>query len=175
MTTDELVLLAKQGDDDAFFLLISAEKARFYNIAFAYLRNESEALEALQEVTCRAYEKLGKLKDPQYFYTWVIRILIHYCIDEQKRNRKMIPLLHLPNTLTTESTPMEEKIRLEWAIAKLSPRYRHIIILKYYQDMTLIEISKLLEKPEGTVKTWLNKALIQLRVYIGKDRSGDYA
>lgn len=175
MKTEEIVLLAKQGDEDAFFFLVSTEKERLYRIAIAYLKNETEALEAIQEVTCRAYENLGKLKEPQYFNTWITRILIHYCIDEQKRNRKLLPLISIPNSLIFVSAPLEEKLRLEWAIAKLAPRYRHIIILKYYQDMTLIEISKLLEKPEGTIKTWLTKALVLLRVYIGKDRSEDYA
>lgn len=166
MTTEQLVLAAKQGDDKAFFQLVSAEKERLYRIAFSYLRDETEALEALQEMTCRAYAKLYKLKEPRYFNTWLIRILIHYCIDEQKRKRKVLSITHLTEPLKDPHANLDERLGLEEAIEKLDPRYQHIIILKYYQDMTLTDIARLLEKPEGTVKTWLNKALTQLRSQI---------
>jgi RNA polymerase sigma-70 factor (TIGR02954 family) len=175
VTTEQLVLAARQGDDEAFFQLISTEKERLYRIAFTYLKNETEALEALQEVICRAYAKLSKLKEPRYFNTWLIRILIHYCIDEQKRKRKMQSITHLPESIKDPHDSMDERLGLEEAIQKLDPRYQHIIILKYFQDMTLTDIARLLEKPEGTVKTWLNKALMQLRDQIGQERSGEFA
>ncbi|UUZ97751.1 sigma-70 family RNA polymerase sigma factor [Paenibacillus sp. P25] len=64
---------------------------------------------------------------------------------------------------------------MELAIERLAPKYRHVIILKYYQDMTLTEIAQLLERPEGTVKTWLNQALKALRSDFGKEGGFDYA
>lgn len=174
MTVEQLVLAAQQGDDEAFFQLLNVEKERLYRIAFAYLRNESDALEAIQETTCRAYVKLRKIKEPRYFATWLIRILIHYCIDEQKRKRKVVILPQFPEPASNTPTA-DDKLSLEGAIDQLAPHYRHIIILKYYQDMTLTEIARLLEKPEGTVKTWLNKALKQLRSQIGPEGCGEFA
>jgi RNA polymerase sigma-70 factor (TIGR02954 family) len=175
MTFEERVQAAQGGDDEAFYSLVSETNERLYRIAFAYLKNEAEALEAIQEVTCRAYMKLRKVKEPRFFYTWLIRILIHYCIDEQKRKRKVLPLLHIPESSMNETLSIDEKILIELAIEKLEPKYQHIIILKYYQDMTLTEIALLLERPEGTIKTWLNKALKELRCYIGKKVGYDYA
>jgi RNA polymerase sigma-70 factor (TIGR02954 family) len=172
VTTEQLVLAARQGDEEAFFQLVCAEKERLYRIAFAYLRNETESLEALQEMTCRAYAKLSKLKEPRYFNTWLIRILIHYCIDEQKRKRKALPLTQLPDPIKDPHAYLDDKLELEDAIEKLDPRYQHVIILKYYQDMTLPDIARLLEKPEGTVKTWLNKALTQLRTQFDSKGGG---
>jgi RNA polymerase sigma-70 factor (TIGR02954 family) len=169
MTIEERVEAAQRGDDEAFYSLISEDKERLYRIAFAYLKNESESLEALQELTCRAYMKLRKLKEPKYFRTWLIRILIHYCIDEQKRKRKLLPMLHTSINSVLETPFLDEKLRMELAIERLEPKYQHIIILKYYQDMTLTDIALLLERPEGTVKTWLNKALKELRAYFGKE------
>ena len=138
MTTEERVAAALNGDDDAFYDLVGAEKERLYRIAYAYLKNEADALEALQEATCRAYLKLRKLKEARYFHTWLIRILIHYCIDEQKRKRRMLPLYELPETLA-QDLALDEKLSLELAIDRLQPNYRHIIILKYYEDMTLAD------------------------------------
>ncbi|TFE19422.1 sigma-70 family RNA polymerase sigma factor [Cohnella luojiensis] len=174
MTTEQLVRAAQSGDDEAFFLLVSGEKERLYRIAFAYLRSESDALEALQEATCRAYAKLRKLKEPQYFHTWLIRILIHYCIDEQKRMSKAssLPIEASPNK--DPHATLDDRLELEAAIERLNPQQQHIIILKYYHDMTLTEIARLLKKPEGTIKTWLNKALTQLRAHIGREGGGDF-
>lgn len=174
MTTEERVAAALNGDDDAFYELVSAEKERLYRIAYAYLKNEADALEAQQEATCRAYLKLRKLKEARYFHTWLTRILIHYCIDEQNRKRRMLPLFELPETLA-QDLALDEKLNLELAIDRLQPNYRHIIILKYYEDMTLTDISKLLEKPEGTVKTWLHQALKELRAAYGRKGGGEYA
>jgi RNA polymerase sigma-70 factor (ECF subfamily) len=64
-----------------------------YKIAYSYFGNEQDALEAIQETTCRAYNNFHKLKQPQYFKTWLIRILINYCIDEKKRMKKSTLLI----------------------------------------------------------------------------------
>jgi len=171
MSTEEWVIAAQRGDHEAFHRLVSAHKFKLYRIAYAYLKNEEDALEAIQEATCRAFVKLGKLKQPHYFHTWLVRILIHYCIDEQKRKRKMLPLFELPETLTADLA-LDEKLQLGMAIDRLAPKLRHVIILKYYEDMTLTEIAKLLEKPEGTVKTWLHKALNELRRIVIREEGG---
>lgn len=174
MSIEERVAAARRGDPEAFHQLAGEVKMKLYSIAFSYLKNEADALEAVQETVCRAYGKLGKLKEPRYFHTWLIRILIHYCIDEQKRKRKMLPLFELPDTLVADLA-LDEKLRLQLAVDKLAPHLRHIIILKYYEDMTLSDIAKLLEKPEGTVKTWLNKALNELKKAFRKEGKSGYA
>ncbi|WP_052877848.1 sigma factor [Thermoanaerobacter wiegelii] len=87
MNIEELVSRAKKGDDDAFYELISNLKEQLYRIAFSYLKNEEESLEALQEVTYRVYINIKKLKKAKYFNSWVIRIMINYCINEL-RNKK---------------------------------------------------------------------------------------
>ncbi|WP_237178994.1 sigma-70 family RNA polymerase sigma factor [Paenibacillus sp. MMS18-CY102] len=167
-STEALILATLRGDSESFRKLLAADKEKIYAIALAYLKNEAEALEAIQEATCRAYIHLAKLKEPRYFHTWFIRILIRCCIDEQKRKRKLLPLFHVPEPLAAD-LKLDEKIAMELAIDTLQPKLRHIIILKYYKDMTLPEIASLLEKPEGTVKTWLSRALKQLRAVLGKE------
>ncbi len=168
------VKAALRGNAAAFHQLVAEQKMKMYSIAYSYLKNEADALEAIQETVCRAFLKLGKLKEPRFFHTWLIRILIHYCIDEQKRKRKTLPLYEMPETLAADLA-LDEKVRLKMAVDRLAPHLRHIIILKYYEDMTLADIAELLEKPEGTVKTWLNKALTELRKYFRKEGEQGYA
>lgn len=59
-----------------------------------------------------------------------------------------------------------DRLDLERAMSRMKPKYRHAVMLKYYQDMTTTEIAKVLNKPEGTIKTWLREGLRLLRKYL---------
>ncbi|PKG22591.1 RNA polymerase subunit sigma-70 [Niallia nealsonii] len=138
-----------------------AYKIDLYKTAFAYLHNEGEALEAVQEVTYRAYKNIKKVKKPAYIKTWLLRIMINYCNDVLKRKKKMImdeAIIPLIATMDNYQT-----IEIQEAIATLDERSREIITLKYYHGLKIKEIAFMLDCPEGTVKTWLNKALKQLK------------
>lgn len=170
MNDEELVRAAQKGDDEAFYKLISSNKDKLYNMAYCYLKNEQDALEAIQEVTCRAYVTISKLKEPKYFATWLTRIVINYCIDEQKRKSKVVFINE--ETAAHCSRNCEDNILLQSAIEKLEPKYKKVIVLKYFQDMTLSSIAKVMDCPEGTIKTWNYRALKQLRALLDKGGSG---
>jgi RNA polymerase sigma-70 factor (TIGR02954 family) len=162
MNDEDLVKAAQKGDTEAFYKLILTYKDKLYNIAYCYLKSEQDTLECIQEVTYRSYLKINKLKNPKYFSTWITKILINYCIDEQKRKMKIVNIEEYP-IANDKNNNNVDKLTLEDAIEKLEPNYKEVIILKYIQDMTVIEISKIMECPEGTIKTWLSRALKQLR------------
>ncbi|GIP28274.1 DNA-directed RNA polymerase sigma-70 factor [Paenibacillus sp. J23TS9] len=162
MNDPELSAAACQGDEEAFYTLVSKLKRKLYGIAFSYLGSEADALEAVQETVCRAWIKCGKLKDPSAFNSWMIRILIRCCIDEQKRRKRVLPLIGDKDDRMAEMIS-DSRLDLHQAMLRLKPKYRHVLMLKYYQDMTLTDIAKVLDKPEGTVKTWLHQGLKQLR------------
>lgn len=153
---------ACRGDEDAFYHLISTHKRKLYGIAYSYLRSEADALEVVQETICRAWSKCNRLKDPESFMPWLIRILINCSIDEQKRRKRVTPLTIETSTATAEMVSVQ-RLDLEMALERLKPKYRHVLTLKYYQDMTLTDIAKVLDCPEGTVKTWLHQGLKQIR------------
>jgi RNA polymerase sigma-70 factor (TIGR02954 family) len=169
-----LALAAKRGDDVAFYSLITQNKEKMYRIAYTYLKNETDALEAVQEATCRAYMQIRKLKEPSYFGSWLIRILMNYCTDEVKRRTRRNGGQHMaaataePQAESGESALLD-KVRLELAVEQLDANYQKVIQLKYYHDLTITEIARTLEKPEGTIKTWLHKALGGLRQRLEKD------
>lgn len=163
-----LLNAAKKGDHDAFFQLITEQKQQLYRIAFAYLKNEQDALEAIQEVTFRAFKNIKKVKEPKYFKTWITRIMLNYCIDELKRKKSFMPQM---NDVSATSIVEENDSRLsiEAAIEKLEPKLQEVIILKYFQDLTIEQMADALGHPSGTIKTWLNKALISLRSQLAKE------
>lgn len=164
----ELAMRARSGDDEAFLALMANARDSMLRISLAYLRSEDAALEAIQETTCRAYAKLRKLREPAYFRTWLIRILMNVCADEHKRQRRQRPSSAMPERIASGGDPGEDWM-IEDAIAGLPPKLRQIVILKYVEDMTLSDIASWLGRPEGTVKTWLNKALTELRRQAGKE------
>ena len=162
MAADEqLVKKAIQGDDPAFLQLLQHYKIDLYKTALSFLRNEEEALEAIQEVTYRAYKNRKSVKESTYFKTWLIRIMINYCNDQLKKQKRVVfneEILHLQGA-TENHTEME----LKDAMQDLDDRSREILTLKYFHDLKIKEIAETLQCPEGTVKTWLNKALKALR------------
>lgn len=162
MSADEkLVKKAIKGDDTAFLQLIHLYKIELYKTALSFLRNEEEALDAVQEVTYRAYKNRKKLKEPIFFKTWLIRIMINYCNDQLKRQKRVVhnEEMILLQGVTHNHTVME----LKDAMQDLDDRSREILTLKYFHDLKIKEIAETLQCPEGTVKTWLNKALKALR------------
>lgn len=152
-------------DEEAFFNRLYVEHRKMYAIALSYLRSEADALEVVQEASCRAWMKRKKLKDEQAFTPWLIRITINCCMDELRRKKRVFPAEKLLEEAAQEMKS-NERIDLERAMDRMKPRYRHAVILKYYQDMTTAQIAIVLQKPEGTVKTWLREGLKQLRNYL---------
>lgn len=172
MGNDERNNADLRKDDEALLERIEKEKGKMYGIAYAYMRNEPDALEAIQETVCRVWVKRRSLRDERYFATWMIRILIHVCMDERKKqNREQpSPTERLERVAASDGTV--ERIGMAEQIAKLSPRFRMIVVLKYYRDMTITEIAELLDKPDGTIRTWLHKALKQLRQQMTQGEEG---
>ncbi|MEK4852555.1 sigma-70 family RNA polymerase sigma factor [Paenibacillus sp. FSL H7-0756] len=149
-------------EETDFVKAVMEHSDQLYHIAYSYLGNRNDALEALQETTCRAWMKRRTLKDPSAFKTWLIRILIYVCIDEQRRRKRAVPTAaeNMQQGVMQNST---DAMEMQWALSQVKVKYRHVLLLKYYNDLTLAEIAVLLGKPEGTVKTWQHKGLKQLR------------
>lgn len=156
-----IVKKAMKGNDNAFLEMMNIYKKDLYKTALAYLKNEGEALEAMQEVTYRAYRNITQLKEAAYCKTWLIRIMINYCNDQLRKNKRVI----LSNEILNLQGLSESCIELELkdAMSGLDERSREILTLKYFHDLKIKDIAVSMQCPEGTIKTWLNKALKSLR------------
>lgn len=152
-------------EEENFFKVLSGEQRKLYSIAYSYLRNEADALEIVQEASCKAWMKRKKLKDEQSFAPWLIRITINCCMDELRRKKRVFPVDSMQDEAAQEMKS-NDRIDLERAMDRMKKKYRHVVMLKYYQDMTAAEIAKVLKRPEGTIKTWLREGLKQLRDYM---------
>ncbi|KOR90677.1 sigma-70 family RNA polymerase sigma factor [Paenibacillus solani] len=156
---------SKVIEEENFFNNLSSEQRKLYSIALSYMRNEADALEMVQEASCKAWMKRKKLKDQQAFAPWLIRITINCCMDELRRKKRIVPVDTVKEE-AVEEMKSNDRIDLAQAMTRMKKKYRHVVMLKYYQDMTTADIAKVLKKPEGTIKTWLREGLKQLRNYM---------
>lgn len=164
MDIELLVRKALKGDDEAFYALVQSRKEILYRTAYAYVKNEEDSLDILSETTYKAYKSIKKLKSPEYFNTWITRILINCAVDFIRKRKRIVFIEDesMPAD-AAEDIEREDIIDVNNSIDKLDVKLKTIIILKYFHDMTLKEISEMLEMPLGTVKTYLNKALKIMR------------
>jgi RNA polymerase sigma-70 factor, ECF subfamily len=170
MLFQDKVKKAKRGNDKAFQELIEAEKEKLYRMAYLYVKNESDAIDIVHETIYKAYISIKKLKETNYFSTWLTRILINTALDFIKKNQRVIPVEGLDQYgKNIERLHIEERMDLVDAIDQLEEKYKTVIILRYYNDLTIKEIAKILNYPEGTVKTNLHRAINQLRIYLRKE------
>ncbi|WP_246202516.1 sigma-70 family RNA polymerase sigma factor [Virgibacillus doumboii] len=167
----ELVQQAIKGSNEAFLELMQIYKIDLYKTALSYLRNQNEALEAVQEVTFRAYRKIHTVRNASFFKTWLIRIMINYCNDQLRKKKHLV---FDDETIQRRGVSDNlENIELEDAIMGLDDRSREVLTLKYFHDLKIKDIAVAMKCPEGTVKTWLNKALKALRDMLD-DKEGNH-
>lgn len=166
-----LVKLSIKGNDEAFLQLIDIIKENLYRTAFSYVKNEEGALDVVQETVYKAYISIDKIKNPKFFKTWITRILINNSLDYIKKNKNVVYLENndLIKTIGAKEHNKDEKIYIWEAIESLDPKYREIISLKYFDDLTINEIAAVLNYPVGTVKTYLNKGLNGLRKFMERE------
>ncbi|MCL1696221.1 MULTISPECIES: sigma-70 family RNA polymerase sigma factor [unclassified Lysinibacillus] len=162
MDEEALVRRAITGDEEAFLHLIKQYEQTMYRMAFAYLKNEHDAIEAVQEATYRSLKKIHTVKEPGYFGTWLVRILLNICHDMRKRSSR----LDLQEDIEIgDHAPNHERFEITDIITKLPNEQQELIFLKYFQDYKNRDIAILQNIPEGTVKSRLHAALKKLKLY----------
>lgn len=157
---DTLIRRAKKKDSEAFCQLMDLHMQSMYKIAIAYLKNEEDAADAIQDTILTCYEKLQTLKQNRYFKTWLTRILINKCKDILSQNKRIWPMENLPETGRTST----EYSHAEWnaTLSFLDEKYRIVLLLYYMEGFSVKDISQILEMKEPTVKSRLQRGRRQL-------------
>lgn len=132
-----------------------------YRIAWAALRDANAAEDAAQEACARAWSALGSVRDPKRFAVWFYRIVANEC----RRNRRNAPAdLHLADEcLVTVEVHDEERIDVRRAIDALPDPLRLVVVLRYYYDLTSVEIASVVNASPITVRWRLMVAHRRIR------------
>jgi len=143
-----------------------------YRLAFSHMRNEHDAKDVYQDVFLRLISKPRHFKDEEHLKAWLIRATINRCksVHMSAWFRKTVAFDDsLSETLTFEHK--DENDLVEY-LSLLSGKYRSVIHLFYCEEMSIIEIGKIMNAKESTVRTWLTRARAILREKL--QYKGDY-
>ncbi|MCR8644222.1 RNA polymerase sigma factor [Paenibacillus sp. N1-5-1-14] len=168
---------AKKGDKEALLQLIMAEKDAYYRLAYSYMKNEADAMDALEDMIVKLYEKIEQLKKVESFYSWSKTILVNQCIQMLKKNNKVITLgdgLHeaseqVGQTGTADYRQVEDQMDLEDLMIHLNDEQREAIILKYYRDLDYGTIADMTNTSIGTVKSRIFNGIKKMRQIHGRN------
>lgn len=161
---EKKVKLAIKGDQEALLFLLSQEKEKLYRTAYSYVRNQADALDAFQQTVLLAIESIHQLREPKYFTTWLMKICINVSLGILQKQKKVILMEELKfQSNSTEIATSDEKVDLLDAIYRLDEKYKTVLLLKYYGDLTFEQIAEILGEPIGTVKSNGKRALEKIK------------
>ena len=143
---------------------LKANEKRLYRLAYSYMHSDADSKDMLQNAMIKAFTNLPRLKNSEYIDTWFYRILINTCLDQRRRmSRESIYPLE-EDTMLQEQEDILLSEELHQLLFTLDPKTRTIILLRYFEDRKLEEISDILSLPLSTVKTRLYKGLKEMRI-----------
>lgn len=164
---------AIDGDKEAFLEIIRENKLSLYRVAKGILNREEDIEDAISSCILNAYKSIGKLKNKEYFKTWLIRILINECNSIIKKNNSIacVDDYKFVNNSTNDNSYSDKysDIDLDNALRLLDKPLREVIVLFYYDDLKQSDIAKILEISETTVRTRLFRAKEKLREILKDD------
>ena len=165
LTEDILVKKATRGDVCSFEFLLKKYKNYLYKIAYSYTKNENDSLDLIQECSYKAWLNIKKLKNHSSFKVWISRILINIALDEYYKNLKKnnLEIDYTISIYEDAKLDIAEKLDLQNAIDLLKPEYKTVIILKYFDDISINNISEIMDLPSNTVKTYLRRAKLCIK------------
>jgi RNA polymerase sigma-70 factor (ECF subfamily) len=162
----EVIEACQRGDADAFRALFEAYQDRVYSIALRYSGNPAQAMDIAQDTFLKLLSRIGDYRAEASFESWLYRLVVNSCIDDQRRGRRMIPFLD--GLLDAVCAPAESALhrllraeneeRIQDVVARLAPEHRMVVVLRYTEGLSYDEIAKILGCSPGTVASRLNRA-----------------
>ena len=168
----DVVEQARRGDRDAFAILARTRSDRLYAVARRILRDVHRSDDAVQETLVIAWRELPRLRDPDRFDGWLMRILVRACYAEARQARAwtaQIRVLDIEPSMPDGSISVDDRDQLERGFRRLSPEQRAILVFRYYLGMEPTEIADTLEIPVGTARSRLHYARIEMRAALEAD------
>ena len=158
---DSLIQAAIKGNDDALILCLQQMSPQLVKTAMALMGDSESVKDCIAETTLHVYKSRKQIKHPEFFKTWVIRILLNQCNNELKRQNRWIALsddFDMPAPQANDYSFVHD------VLAILPNDLKEVVVLKYFHEMTFKEIAQILEMPESTAKSRCRLALAKMRV-----------
>ncbi|MGD8836287.1 MAG: RNA polymerase sigma factor [Desulfobacteraceae bacterium] len=180
--TVELVEKAQAGDQTAFNGLVDHFQPEIYRMIYYRSRSKMDAEDLTQDVMLKAYKNIGRLKSPEVFRSWLYRIAVNRVRDyyRKKQFRSIFGMVSMDEDSFHESAEMavapeaeggisrkEFWRQIEQMLASFSRMEKEVFLLRFFDQLTIREISATLKKNESTIKTHLYRALRKAKAMAG--------
>jgi RNA polymerase sigma factor (sigma-70 family) len=152
-------------NENEFAEKVQKMKAKLYRTAYLYLVSEQEALDYVDETVYKGLVSLKSLRQPEYFETWLMRILINECVTGLRHRKFSADICELPETAVKEY----DRLPLRDAVSRLPKELKDPVILRYFSELTTAETAQTLNIPQGTLATRLRRALKLLRLELSDE------
>ena len=183
LSDGELITQFLEGSEEAFNRLVLRHQRRAYNIAYRFLSHHEDALEVAQDAFIRAYRNLRRFKGKSSFKTWLYKIILNLARNRYRqrvsRGEQMKVSLDNPKHYEdsqapreiedTSLSPMREldgreiQQQIQRGLMQLAAEHRQVIVLRHIEGLTYGEMAQALQVAEGTVKSRLHRARLELR------------
>ncbi|MEX0985011.1 MAG: sigma-70 family RNA polymerase sigma factor [Actinomycetota bacterium] len=147
-------------------------------LAFLLTRDEAQAEDLMQDAFIRVLGRMNHLRHPEAFWSYLRRTVIHLSISQSRRTRSERDVIgavgstQLASGITRQDLIIERESMID-RIRALPSNQRVAVVLRYYEDLTVREIATIMRTSEGTVRSWLSRAMKALAVQHGKEQRDD--
>ncbi|WP_084786632.1 sigma-70 family RNA polymerase sigma factor [Bacillus tuaregi] len=159
---------AIKGNRSSFERLILEYKWMMYRVARTVLSRDEDCADAMQEAILKAFQSIHTLREPRYFKTWLVRILLNECHQLIRKHRNLLSIDELAEPSSNESG--YEKIEVEQLLDMLPAAEKQLLMLYYIEDLSIHDLALILDIPENTVKTRLRRAREKMQKILAKDK-----
>jgi len=192
----DLVQRVQAGDTAAFRALFDKYHRRAFAVAMGVVKNQDDALDAVQEAFVKVHKNIHKFQGSSSFYTWLYRIVMNVSIDHVRRTSRRKSLdfderaLHEESEVAgdgalvpsvTDANPGKAALRRELggaiqaALQELPEHHRAVIVLREIEGMSYEEMAEALEVPKGTVMSRLFHARKKMQAALAPYLTGEEA
>lgn len=161
MEGKEVFKFIKNDREKAFNNIVLEFSDRIYNLAKLYTKDEHLSQDITQETLIKIYRYLDSFNGNSNIYTWIYRITINTCknsIIKENKYRSIEDISFIKDEGYEEKIIERlQEVKLLEALGNIKKEYSSVLYLYYYDDLKIKEISEIMGKREGTIKTWLRR------------------
>lgn len=161
----QLVARLQKGDKTAFREIVRRHQDKVYRLALRLTRDEARAQDAMQDAFLQVYRKIDQFQEHSAFTTWLYRITVNAALDHRRRRRSDALMDEIPAGLSdTGPSPHQRAVEaqrsdlLKEALQRIPEHYRVPLVLCHVEGLPVEEVARVLDLPEGTVKSRLFRA-----------------
>lgn len=171
MDEREIIIRAKNGDKQAFELLVKLYKNRAFSFVFAHIKNKEDAKDIVQEVFIKVYENLDKIDENRKFFSYFYKMVQNSLFSHYRKMKKEKIVqdenaIDITQCWNNDQLNMDEKIFLLNALDILPPDEKNLMILRFFEGLNDSESSDLTGLSEQNVRVKIHRARKKLLRYV---------